>query len=66
MKFCQLFSDAVRVPVALLVVEGGPGSLKTVVNAIKNNTPAVVIKVCGDYSCVLFGHIALATSFSLT
>ena len=38
-------TDAVRVPVALLVLEGGPGTLNTVVNAIKNNTPAIVIKV---------------------
>ncbi|XP_070175133.1 transient receptor potential cation channel subfamily M member-like 2 [Littorina saxatilis] len=46
-------SDAVRVPVALLVLEGGPGTLKTVMNAIKNNTPAIIIKGSGKCADVL-------------
>lgn len=37
--------DAVKVPVALLVLEGGPGTLETVDSAILNNTPAIIIKV---------------------
>ncbi|KAK7482390.1 hypothetical protein BaRGS_00026409, partial [Batillaria attramentaria] len=46
-------SDAVRVPVVLLVLEGGPGTLKTVHSAISNNTPAIVIKGSGKCADVL-------------
>ena len=37
--------DAVAVPVCLLVLEGGPGSLETVYSALSSGTPTVVIKV---------------------
>ena len=39
------FTDAVSVPIVLLVLEGGPGTLETVHQAIQNNTPAVIVKV---------------------
>ena len=42
---CNFFSDAVSVPIVLLVLEGGPGTLETVHQAIQNNTPAVIVKV---------------------
>ncbi|XP_076456247.1 transient receptor potential cation channel subfamily M member-like 2 isoform X2 [Babylonia areolata] len=45
--------DAVPVPVCLLVLEGGPGTLKTVMNAVQNNTPAIVIKGSGKCADVL-------------
>ena len=34
-------------PIVLLVLEGGPGTLETVHQAILNNTPTVVVKSSG-------------------
>lgn len=39
-------SDAVKVPVCLLVAEGGPGTLETVQQAILNNIPIIIVQVC--------------------
>jgi len=38
-----LFTGKVDVPVVILCLEGGPNTIKTMAEAIKNNTPAVVI-----------------------
>ncbi|XP_025081227.1 transient receptor potential cation channel subfamily M member 2-like isoform X2 [Pomacea canaliculata] len=46
-------TDAVKVPVALLVLEGGPGTLETVDSAILNNTPAIIIKGSGKCADIL-------------
>ncbi|KAH9505775.1 Transient receptor putative cation channel sub M member 2 [Bulinus truncatus] len=46
-------SDAITVPVCLLVLEGGPGTLETVVSAIKSTTPTVVIKGSGKTADIL-------------
>nr|KAG5688390.1 hypothetical protein BaRGS_026658 [Batillaria attramentaria]KAG5691041.1 hypothetical protein BaRGS_021252 [Batillaria attramentaria] len=39
-----------NVPVALLVLEGGPKTLETVQQALDNTTPVIVIKPCGAMS----------------
>ena len=44
-------TDAVSVPIVLLVLEGGPGTLETVHQAIQNNTPAVIVKVGRNKFC---------------
>ncbi|KAK3605984.1 hypothetical protein CHS0354_019664 [Potamilus streckersoni] len=44
---------AVRVPIILLVLEGGPGTLKTVTNALKTNTPALIVKGSGRAADIL-------------
>ena len=44
-------TDAVSVPIVLLVLEGGPGTLETVHQAIQNNTPAVIVKVGRNKLC---------------
>ncbi|XP_067687429.1 transient receptor potential cation channel subfamily M member-like 2 [Haliotis asinina] len=41
------------VPVVLLVLEGGPGTLETCKSAIQNNTPAVIIKGSGRAADIL-------------
>lgn len=45
--------DAVSVPIVLLVLEGGPGTLETVHQAITNNTPTVVVKGSGRAADIL-------------
>ncbi|KAK3787677.1 hypothetical protein RRG08_031907 [Elysia crispata] len=45
--------DAVAVPVCLLVLEGGPGSLETVYSALSSGTPTVVIKGSGKTADIL-------------
>jgi len=40
-----LFTDAARVPVVCIVLEGGPNTLETVRSAVEKGTPAVIIKV---------------------
>ncbi|XP_053372803.1 transient receptor potential cation channel subfamily M member-like 2 [Mercenaria mercenaria] len=45
--------NAVSVPIVLLVLEGGPGTLETVHQAIKNNTPSVVVKGSGRAADIL-------------
>ena len=37
----------------LLVLEGGPGTLETVHQSIKNNTPAVIVKGSGRAADIL-------------
>ena len=46
-------SDAVTVPVCLLVLEGGPGTLETVHSAIASNTPTVSIKGSGKCADII-------------
>ncbi|GFR76765.1 transient receptor potential cation channel subfamily M member 2-like [Elysia marginata] len=48
-----LTPDAVAVPVCLLVLEGGPGSLETVYSALSSGTPTVVIKGSGKTADIL-------------
>ncbi|XP_052804145.1 transient receptor potential cation channel subfamily M member-like 2 isoform X2 [Mya arenaria] len=45
--------NAVSVPIILLVLEGGPGTLETVHQAILNNTPTVVVKSSGRAADIL-------------
>jgi len=45
--------DAVSVPIILLVLEGGPGTLETVHQAIQNHTPTVVVKGSGRAADIL-------------
>ena len=47
------FIDAVLVPIVLLVLEGGPGTLETVHQAIANNTPTVLVKGSGRAADIL-------------
>ena len=35
-----------EIPIVLLVLEGGVGTLKTVFESVKNNTPCVFVEVC--------------------
>nr|KAI8744050.1 transient receptor potential cation channel subfamily M member 2-like [Biomphalaria glabrata] len=46
-------TDAITVPVCLLVLEGGPGTLETVYSALKSTTPTVVIKGSGKTADIL-------------
>ncbi|XP_059152108.1 transient receptor potential cation channel subfamily M member-like 2 isoform X2 [Physella acuta] len=46
-------TDAVSVPVCLLVLEGGPGTLETVNSAISSNTPTIIIKGSGKTADIL-------------
>ena len=50
MTFFKL-SDAVKVPVCLLVLEGGPGTLETVQQSILNNIPIIIVQVL-HFTCV--------------
>ncbi|XP_060577769.1 transient receptor potential cation channel subfamily M member-like 2 isoform X4 [Ruditapes philippinarum] len=45
--------NAVSVPIVLLVLEGGPGTLETVHQAIQNNTPSVIVKGSGRAADIL-------------
>ncbi|KAK3605981.1 hypothetical protein CHS0354_019660 [Potamilus streckersoni] len=45
--------DAVSVPIVILVLEGGPGTLETVQNALMQNTPAVIVKGSGRAADIL-------------
>ena len=38
-------SDTLKVPTVLIVVNGGPNTLKTVIEALDNKTPVVVLEV---------------------
>ena len=44
---CFLFSDNIAVPVVCVVVEGGPGTLETVMRALQTGTPAVIVEGSG-------------------
>lgn len=41
------------VPIVLLVLEGGPGTLETVHQSIQNNTPSVIVKGSGRAADIL-------------
>ncbi|KAL5010117.1 hypothetical protein ScPMuIL_012422 [Solemya velum] len=45
--------DAVLIPVVLLVLEGGPGTLETTHEALRNNTPVVLVKGSGRAADIL-------------
>ncbi|XP_041372305.1 transient receptor potential cation channel subfamily M member-like 2 [Gigantopelta aegis] len=45
--------DAVTVPVCMLVLEGGPGTLETCSSAVAKGTPAVIIKGSGRAADIL-------------
>jgi len=47
----HLSTDAVRVPVVSVVLEGGPNTLETVRSAVDKGTPAVIIKVSKLFFC---------------
>ncbi|KAK3101394.1 hypothetical protein FSP39_003210, partial [Pinctada imbricata] len=46
-------TDAVTIPVVLLVLEGGPGTLETAHQAIANNTPVVIVEGSGRAADIL-------------
>ena len=43
-RFCLVSSDTI-IPSVCVVLEGGPGTLKTVKSAIDSGTPAVIVEV---------------------
>ncbi|KAK3607584.1 hypothetical protein CHS0354_034632 [Potamilus streckersoni] len=49
------------VPTVLLVLEGGPGTLETVENALKENTPVVIVKGSGRAADILAYAIEYAS-----
>ncbi|CAL1535907.1 unnamed protein product [Lymnaea stagnalis] len=40
-------SDGIKIPVVLVVVEGGPGTMETVQKSLEKGTPAVIVKGSG-------------------
>ncbi|KAL3837145.1 hypothetical protein ACJMK2_022523, partial [Sinanodonta woodiana] len=46
-------ADTVSVPIVILVLEGGHGTLKTVKTALEENTPAVIVKGSGRAADIL-------------
>lgn len=40
-------SDGIKIPVVLVVVEGGPGTIKTVQKSLEKGTPVVIVKGSG-------------------
>ena len=46
-------ADAINVPVVCVVVEGGPGTLETVMRALQSGTPAVIVEGSGRAADVL-------------
>ena len=52
-------SDTLKVPTVLIVVNGGPNTLKTVIEALDNKIPVVVLEVI---QYLTFGHLVLLLS----
>ena len=51
---CSFFPpDGVPVPVVCVVVEGGPGTLETVMSALQSGTPAVIVEGTGRAADIL-------------
>ncbi|XP_018424709.1 PREDICTED: transient receptor potential cation channel subfamily M member 2 [Nanorana parkeri] len=44
---------AIRIPIVCVVLEGGPGTLDTIYNAISNNTPCVIVEGSGRVADVI-------------
>ncbi|XP_073414310.1 transient receptor potential cation channel subfamily M member 2 [Dendrobates tinctorius] len=44
---------AIKIPIVCVVLEGGPGTLDTIYNAISNNTPCVIIEGSGRVADVI-------------
>ncbi|XP_078660979.1 transient receptor potential cation channel subfamily M member-like 2 isoform X2 [Branchiostoma floridae x Branchiostoma belcheri] len=52
-------SSSVSIPVVLLALQGGPGTLETVYQGVSNNTPAVIVEGSGGAADILaygFNH----------
>ena len=53
-------TGAIGIPVVILCLEGGPGTIKQMAEAIKKGTPAVVIDGSGraaDVVCFAYKHL---------
>lgn len=48
-------TGAVSVPIVLLVLGGGPGTMETIFQALSNNTPALLVKGSGG-AADIFAH----------
>ncbi|KAG8432778.1 hypothetical protein GDO86_017135 [Hymenochirus boettgeri] len=48
---------AIKIPIVCVVLEGGPGTLDTIYNAIINNTPCVIVEGSGRVADVI-AHVA--------
>ncbi|XP_007945494.1 transient receptor potential cation channel subfamily M member 2 [Orycteropus afer afer] len=44
---------AIKIPIVCVVLEGGPGTLNTIYNAITNNTPCVIVEGSGRVADVI-------------
>uniref|UniRef100_A0A6I8SSM0 Transient receptor potential cation channel, subfamily M, member 2 n=1 Tax=Xenopus tropicalis TaxID=8364 RepID=A0A6I8SSM0_XENTR len=44
---------AIKIPIVCVVLEGGPGTLDTIYNAIRNNTPCVIVEGSGRVADVI-------------
>ncbi|XP_056392757.1 transient receptor potential cation channel subfamily M member 2 isoform X2 [Hyla sarda] len=44
---------AIKIPIVCVVLEGGPGTLDTIYNAISNNTPCVIVEGSGRVADVI-------------
>ncbi|XP_021505346.2 transient receptor potential cation channel subfamily M member 2 isoform X4 [Meriones unguiculatus] len=53
---------AIRIPIVCVVLEGGPGTLHTIYNAITNGTPCVIVEGSGRVADVIAQVAALPVS----
>ncbi|KAG8543185.1 hypothetical protein GDO81_025277 [Engystomops pustulosus] len=44
---------AIKIPIVCVVLEGGPGTLDTIYNAMNNNTPCVIVEGSGRVADVI-------------
>ncbi|MEE6490342.1 hypothetical protein FKM82_015849 [Ascaphus truei] len=44
---------AIKIPIVCVVLEGGPGTLDTIYNAISNNTPCIIVEGSGRVADVI-------------
>ncbi|XP_075036348.1 transient receptor potential cation channel subfamily M member 2 isoform X2 [Mixophyes fleayi] len=44
---------AIKIPIVCVVLEGGPGTLDTIYNAVSNNTPCVIVEGSGRVADVI-------------
>ncbi|KAI8496653.1 Transient receptor putative cation channel sub M member 2 [Branchiostoma belcheri] len=57
--FSQAPGSSVSIPVVLLALQGGPGTLETVYHGVSNNTPVVIVEGSGGAADILaygFNH----------
>ncbi|XP_063806758.1 transient receptor potential cation channel subfamily M member 2-like [Pseudophryne corroboree] len=52
-KKIQETESAIKIPIVCVVLEGGPGTLETIYNSMRNNTPCVIVKGSGRISNVI-------------